>query len=131
MRELISSSTQVLRPGQIAYVSGQGGVNLALLEFLERQGYPLTVTERAMKRKHQQQMPLVGKYCLVLERLEKDRYLVCYMTTFQKAVSATNMSPLARFFGFAVGKTPPHPSDIPPCVSSQNGLVLRSFTVFR
>lgn len=109
----VESNQQLFQLGQIAHVDGQGGVNLALLEFLERQGHLLSSTERAMKRRYQQQMRFIGKYCLVLERLEKD-YLVCYMTTFQKAVSATSLSPLARFFSFAIGDTPPHPSDTPP-----------------
>ena len=109
----LPSPREVFQPGQIAHVHGQGGVNLALLEFLERQGHLLTSTEHAMKRRYQQQMDFIGKYCLVLEHLEMDRYLVCYMTTFRKAISATGLSPLARFFSFAIGSTPPHPSDIP------------------
>jgi hypothetical protein len=67
------------------------------------QGYGLL--EKETWRGHSR-LRFAKKYCLVLKKLDRDRYLVCYLATFG---GGHNLSPLARFFGIAMGDTPEWP----------------------
>lgn len=54
---------------------------------------------------------VIQKYCVVLRREDSERYLVCYLTTFG---GSGNLSPLAKFFGFALQDTPEWPPGVKP-----------------
>ncbi|KAG0697025.1 hypothetical protein DFH29DRAFT_176278 [Suillus ampliporus] len=101
-------------PGEIAHVDGGGGVNAAFYEFLDRNKFPLTSMERRYMRILIDGAPSISKYCLVLQRLSADTFIVCYIASFGGVVHGTNLSPMTRFFSIAMGDTPSWPSNTRP-----------------
>lgn len=100
----------VFEPGEIAHVSG--GLNLAFLHFLEARGYELNMHERALRKWLGRRKS--GKYCVVVERVNEDTYWVCYITSFGDCRNGRDISsPVGRYFGLALGDTPPWPPDLP------------------
>jgi hypothetical protein len=92
-------------PGEIAHLSG-GGVHAAFYDFLLSENYSLLQGENW--RGHPR-LRHAKKYCVVLKRVDRDRYLVCYLTTFE---GGANLSPLAKFFSIAMQDTPEWPPGI-------------------
>lgn len=101
-------------PGEIAHVDGGGGVNAAFYEFLLRNKFPLTPAERQYTRTLITTASDIGKYCLVLQRLSADTFIVCYIASFGGVVYGTNLSPITRFFSMAMGDTPSWPPNTRP-----------------
>jgi hypothetical protein len=92
-------------PGEIAHVSG--GVHSAFHDFLLSQEYTLFPGEKWMGSYGHRRT--VKKYCVVLHRADKERYIVCYLTTFGRR---TVDSPLAKTFGIALQETPEWPPGV-------------------
>jgi len=101
-------------PGEIAHVDGGGGVNAAFYEFLDHNKFPLTPMERQYMRILISTAPDISKYCLVLQRLSADTFIVCYIASFGGVVYGANLSPITRFFSMAMGDTPPWPPNTRP-----------------
>ncbi|KAG1754328.1 hypothetical protein EDB19DRAFT_645352 [Suillus lakei] len=101
-------------PGEIAHVDGGGGVTAAFYEFLDRDKFPLTSMERRYMRVLIDSAPDISKYCLVLQRLSADTFIVCYIASFGGVVYGTGLSPITRFFSMAMGDTPPWPPNSRP-----------------
>jgi hypothetical protein len=101
-------------PGEIAHIDGGGGVNAAFYEFLDRNQFPLTQMERRYMRNLATTAPDISKYCLVLQRLSADTFVVCYIASFGGVVYGTNLSPITRFFSIGMGDTPSWPPDTRP-----------------
>ncbi|KAG1855396.1 hypothetical protein C8R48DRAFT_719730 [Suillus tomentosus] len=101
-------------PGEIAHVDGGGGITAAFYEFLDRDNFPLTPIERRYMRVLNDSAPDISKYCLVLQRLSADTFIVCYIASFGGVVYGTGLSPVTRFFSMAMGDTPPWPPNSRP-----------------
>lgn len=101
-------------PGEIAHVDGGGGITAAFYEFLDRDKFPLTSMERRYMRVLIDSAPDISKYCLVLQRLSADTFIVCYIASFGGVVYGTGLSPITRFFSMAMGDTPPWPPNSRP-----------------
>ncbi|KAG2147256.1 hypothetical protein BD769DRAFT_725104 [Suillus cothurnatus] len=101
-------------PGEIAHVDGGGGITAAFYEFLDRHKYPLAFMERRYMRVLNDSAPDISKYCLVLQRLSADTFIVCYIASFGGVVYGTGLSPVTRFFSMAMGDTPPWPPNSRP-----------------
>lgn len=101
-------------PGEIAHVDGGGGINAAFYEFLLRNKYPLTPAELQYARTLMTTAPDISKYCLILQRLSADTFIVCYIASFGGVVYGTLLSPMTRFFSMAMGDTPSWPPNTRP-----------------
>ncbi|KAG2157522.1 hypothetical protein DEU56DRAFT_765077 [Suillus clintonianus] len=101
-------------PGEIAHVDGGGGVTTAFYEFLDRSKFPLTSMEQRYVRVLIDTAPDISKYCLVLQRLSADTFIVCYIASFGGVIHGTGLSPITRFFSMAMGDTPPWPPNSRP-----------------
>lgn len=101
-------------PGEIAHVDGGGGITAAFYEFLDRDKFTLTSMERRYMRVLIDSAPDISKYCLVLQRLSADTFIVCYIASFGGVVYGTGLSPITRFFSMAMGDTPPWPPNSRP-----------------
>lgn len=96
------------RPGQIAYAWG-GNTN-AYFDFLAMHRYKLNKEERALEQYYRPfaAKKLIGKYCVILSRLNHDphenQYLVCLLSTFGGTEHAKEVrTPVNRFFAVPMG----------------------------
>lgn len=101
-------------PGEIAHIDGNGGITTAFYEFLHRHNFPLTSIERRYMQVLIDSAPDISKYCLVLQRLSADTFIVCYIASFGGVAYGTGLSPISRFFSMAMGDTPPWPPNSRP-----------------
>lgn len=101
-------------PGEIAHIDGGGGITTAFYEFLDRDNFPLTSIERRYMHVLIDSAPDISKYCLVLQRLSADTFIVCYIASFGGVAYGTGLSPISRFFSMAMGDTPPWPPNSRP-----------------
>ncbi|KIK44806.1 hypothetical protein CY34DRAFT_802266 [Suillus luteus UH-Slu-Lm8-n1] len=101
-------------PGEIAHIDGSGGITTAFYEFLDRHNFPLTSIERRYMQVLIDSAPDISKYCLVLQRLSADTFVVCYIASFGGVAYGTSLSPISRFFSMAMGDTPPWPPNSRP-----------------
>lgn len=99
-------------PGEIAFVNDDGTLGGAFYDFLEWQGMSLSPEEKINQRNAKRNRH--GRYCLVLDRLDNDAYIVCYLTSFHQAQHGTNIqTTLARLFAIAIDETPEFPLGTP------------------
>ncbi|KAG5719601.1 hypothetical protein E4T56_gene8947 [Termitomyces sp. T112] len=108
-------------PGDFAYY--EGSLHEAFTEFLKRKGYRLTPTEDTT-------MPKKGRYCLVLQRLSQDEYIVCYCASYGGAKSFHDIKdPVARHFGIPLNENATWPGvsplkTLPPWKSTYGAYLL-------
>jgi hypothetical protein len=103
-------------PGDIAYASG--GITGAYWEFLERLGVYLNKEEREL-RESVNKSEGIGKYCVVLERVDVDTYWVCYLSRFAGDARTGRISfPAGLFFGLAFGDAQEFPIGFSPLRTS-------------
>ncbi|RDB21260.1 hypothetical protein Hypma_011779 [Hypsizygus marmoreus] len=92
----LRAQSTTFKPGDFAYHSAS--IVDIFSELLIQKGLPLLDIERW---KHK----LAGRYCVILERLGADKYLVCYLTTFGRSKDFFKIqSPVSRFFGLPIGQ---------------------------
>lgn len=107
-----SGVSDVFEPGEIAYVNDDGTLIAGFYDFLEWQGIRLTHGEKFLQKKMRQDSR--GRYCLVVQRLDDGRYIICYLTSFHQAMRAENIqTSLARLFAIAIDDTPEYPPGTP------------------
>jgi hypothetical protein len=99
-------------PGEIAHIKDDGTLGSALYDFLEWQGMPLTREEMAVKKMLNRKS--FGRDCVILQRLDSNRYIICYITTFHQAQHSERIrSSLGRLFAIALNDTPEYPPGTP------------------
>jgi len=102
----------VFYPGEIAHIDDDGTLSSCFYDFLEWQGMPLTGKEMAIKRKLSRQS--FGRDCVILQRLDNNTYIVCYLASFNQAQHSQNIrSLLKKLFAIAIDDTPDYPPGTP------------------
>lgn len=85
----------VFAPGDFAF--HKGNINDVFNEMLKTKGHSLYPGEERV-------FPAHGRYCVVLDRVGRDKYVICYLTTFNGATDyQTVTGPIAQFFGLPLG----------------------------
>ncbi|KII88119.1 hypothetical protein PLICRDRAFT_175761 [Plicaturopsis crispa FD-325 SS-3] len=107
------SGYHLVEPGEIGFCK-TGSVNDAYFKHLRRRGFELSPMEvrleRDVKRRGSQ-----GRPCLVLDRIDGGKYVACFLSTFGHVRYGRDLpGSAARFFGIAVGDTPPYPPGVEP-----------------
>jgi hypothetical protein len=111
-REAIGTSNPVFEPGEIAHVDDYGTLIGGFYNFLEWQGMILSHKERIVKAKVEHRSRT--RFCLVLQRLDDGKYIICYLTSFKQAQHGHNIqSILGRLFAIAIDDTPEYPLGTP------------------
>lgn len=83
-------------PGDFAY--HEGSLHEVFVEFLKRKGYQLSPFENTP-------MPKKGRYCLVIQRLSQNTYIVCYCASYGGAKGFHEVyDPIARHFGIPLNE---------------------------
>jgi hypothetical protein len=102
----------VFEPGEIARIDDHGTLHRGFYDFLEWQGMKLSRRERVWKKKLKRET--FGRYCLVVQRLDDGRYVICYLASFNHAQEGQNIQgSLARLFAIAMDDTPEFPLGTP------------------
>lgn len=107
-----SAPADVFEPGEIAHIDDDGTLTAGFYDFLEWQGLRLTHREKTLQKKIKRDGK--GRYCLVVQRLDDGRYIICYLASFHQAVYAENIqNSLSRLFAIAIDDTPEYPPGTP------------------
>jgi hypothetical protein len=109
-RAIIASNT-VFEPGEIAHID-DGTLSGGFYDFLEWQGMTLNRRERAVKVTAKRGSR--GRFCLVVQRLDDGRYIVCYLASFSQVQDGEKIkNSLGRLFAIAIDDTPEFPPGTP------------------
>ncbi|KIM86179.1 hypothetical protein PILCRDRAFT_4719 [Piloderma croceum F 1598] len=102
----------VFYPGEVAHIKDDGTLTSGLYDFLEWQGMPLRREEMVVKRKLSRES--FGRDCVILQRLDSNRYIICYITSFHQAQNSQKIqSSLGKLFAIAIDDTPEYPPGTP------------------
>ncbi|KAG6833655.1 hypothetical protein H0H87_002851 [Tephrocybe sp. NHM501043] len=114
-------------PGDFAYI--EDSLATVFMEFLKRKEYRLTPNEDVLT-------PTKGRYCVVLQRLSLDKYIVCCCATYGGARGFQDLSdPVARHFGVPLNENTIWPGLAPlrtrPPWKSANGAFVLAIPAIR
>ena len=114
--EILAANTP-LEPGEIAHVADDGTLAAGFYDFMEWHGMKLTKQEESIRTKLK--LGAVkggsrGRFCLVIQRLDDGRYIICYLTSFNSIKYGTNLEGLlGKLFAVAIDDTPDYPPGTP------------------
>lgn len=106
-----------LEPGEIAHIDDDGTLSAGFYDFMEWQGMKLTRREEGIRAKLKLNVlrgNSFGRWCLVIQRLDDGRYIICYLTSFNSLKYGANLeSLLGKLFAVAIDDTPEYPPGTP------------------